>query len=199
MEAPQHFRHKAIAVEAWRYESPQDPERIGKWLIELGLAHAVVIGSKQAYFDLADGTSLEVSIGQWVLKYSDVVAAINDTYLREIYEKIDPSEPSSPEPIKEEGGVLVIAQECFSDLDRTVISWQGENFYRGCGVFVKELEDGGQSTCVKPVTHFGNTHEDFKGNTRFEYTTITEGRIQYISLEPEASPEHGVFPIEIKE
>lgn len=60
-----------------------------------------------------------------------------------------------------------LGPEMFTTTDREVICWQGENFYRACGVFVHEDPiDGIQSHCVKRVNHPGKIHEDYHGNTR---------------------------------
>lgn len=58
---------------------------------------------------------------------------------------------------------ISIADECFTDGD--VISYKGENYYRACDHFVKDLDGGGASYCVKRVNHPGLMHEDYYGNT----------------------------------
>lgn len=54
-----------------------------------------------------------------------------------------------------------LGPECFIDGD--VISYQGENFFRACGAFVRDRPDGGQTFCVKRTGHPGVEHEDFDG------------------------------------
>jgi hypothetical protein len=57
----------------------------------------------------------------------------------------------------------MLGPECFTDGD--VISYKGENYYRACNVLVSDLEDGGQSHCVKRVNHPSKQHEDYDGRT----------------------------------
>lgn len=49
-------------------------------------------------------------------------------------------------------------------VDGDVISYKGENFYRACNAFVRDLPDGGQSFCVKRVGHPGGVHEAYDGS-----------------------------------
>lgn len=58
-----------------------------------------------------------------------------------------------------------IGPECFSNKERTVISWKGENFYKACDALVVEHPDGGASHCVKRVGHPSIIHESFDGTT----------------------------------
>ncbi len=61
-----------------------------------------------------------------------------------------------------------IGPECFTDTHGLVISYKGQNFYRACGHFVSEREEGGQSFCVKRVNHPTDVHEDYDGRTKEE-------------------------------
>lgn len=56
-----------------------------------------------------------------------------------------------------------IGPGCFASGDKTVISYEGENFYRACGAYVADHADGSRSSCVKRVGHPGNVHENFDG------------------------------------
>lgn len=61
--------------------------------------------------------------------------------------------------------IVDIGPECFTDGDRLVISYKGDNYYRSCGTVV--LDSGlGSSSCVKRSGHQSKDHEDFFGNTR---------------------------------
>jgi hypothetical protein len=63
----------------------------------------------------------------------------------------------------DEGNYINLGPEVFTDKDETVISYKGENFYRGCGAFVRRHPDGGASYCVRRFNHLGKTHEDYRG------------------------------------
>lgn len=57
----------------------------------------------------------------------------------------------------------------FSDLNKTVINWEGENFYRACGAHVVEHSDGTLTSCVKRIGHHTDIHEDYDGVIRREH------------------------------
>lgn len=59
--------------------------------------------------------------------------------------------------------MIDIGPACFSDGEKTVISYEGNNFYRACDAFVAAHADGSSSFCVKRVGHPGDVHEDFAG------------------------------------
>lgn len=59
--------------------------------------------------------------------------------------------------------MIDIGPGCFSDEEKTVISFEGNNFYRACDEFVAGHADGSMSYCVKRVGHPGDVHEDFDG------------------------------------
>ena len=59
-----------------------------------------------------------------------------------------------------------IGPECFIGGD--VISYKGKNYYRACDNWVTDNTDGGQSFCVKRVSHPGKVHESYDGTTRTE-------------------------------
>lgn len=63
----------------------------------------------------------------------------------------------------------------FSNADKSVISWEGSNYYRACDEPVVSNE-GGVSGCVKRVDHPGDVHEDFDGNRK----TIDKGRMAVV-------------------
>lgn len=65
----------------------------------------------------------------------------------------------------QEGDFTTLGPECFTNYERTVISYKGENFYRACDVKVRDLPEGGASHCVMRVNHPSNLHEDMEGNT----------------------------------
>lgn len=68
-----------------------------------------------------------------------------------------------------------IGPECFSDMDRTVICWKGENFYRACdAVVISHTLNGGRTHCVKRVGHPGEYHEDFDGNVIISFQALVE-------------------------
>lgn len=68
-----------------------------------------------------------------------------------------------------------IGPECFSDSDRTVISWKGENFYRACdAVVVAHKLEGGSTHCVQRVGHPDNIHQDFDGTVINGYHALVE-------------------------
>lgn len=64
-----------------------------------------------------------------------------------------------------QSGYHEIGPECFANPDKTVIAWQGSNYYQACDHQVTETEDGGATHCVKRVDHPGVRHEDYDGNT----------------------------------
>lgn len=74
----------------------------------------------------------------------------------------------NPYPHRSEpGNVLVLGPELFLSEDEKVMSYKGQEYYKPCGEFVKDLPDGGQSFCVKIVDHFRSMeHEDIHGNIR---------------------------------
>lgn len=74
--------------------------------------------------------------------------------------------PEAEEYPKKDGDFTLLGPECFVDPGGNVISYKGENFYRACDRFVRDLPDGGESHCVKRVGHPGDIHEDYHGNTR---------------------------------
>lgn len=50
----------------------------------------------------------------------------------------------------------------FSNADKSVISWEGSNYYRACDEPVV-VSESGISGCVKRVDHPGDIHEDYDG------------------------------------
>jgi len=54
----------------------------------------------------------------------------------------------------------------FASADWRVISRHGENYYRACGEVVQSHEQGGHTTCVKPLHHPTWQHEDFEGRIK---------------------------------
>lgn len=73
-------------------------------------------------------------------------------------------------------GYIDLGPECFTNEEKTVIGYQGMNFYRSCDEFVSDLEDGGQSFCVKRIGHPGNEHEDFDGRKTLGHPDVQEVR-----------------------
>lgn len=67
--------------------------------------------------------------------------------------------------LKNEQGHTTLAPECFIGEEGTVISLQGENFYKACGHWVSKKTDGGSTHCVKRVNHPSPDCEDFDGRT----------------------------------
>jgi hypothetical protein len=55
----------------------------------------------------------------------------------------------------------------FANADKTVVNWEGRNYYQACGepvVVVENTEDGHAGTsCVKRIDHPGDIHEDYDG------------------------------------
>lgn len=57
------------------------------------------------------------------------------------------------------------SMQMFCDKDETVINWKGENYYKACGSHVRNLPEGGNSSCVLRVGHGGYSHQDYNGVT----------------------------------
>jgi hypothetical protein len=83
-----------------------------------------------------------------------------------------------PEDPKQSGDFIIIGPECFSDADKTVIAWAGENYYRACGRGVVLADEGSGTTCVKRVKHPGVVHEDFHGNIMHEAYGLNPARVE---------------------
>lgn len=62
--------------------------------------------------------------------------------------------------------IVDIGPECFADGEELVISYKGANYYKACDAWVRDLDEGGASHCVKRVNHSSILHEDFDGNVR---------------------------------
>jgi hypothetical protein len=60
--------------------------------------------------------------------------------------------------------IIDLGNSMFASADETVINWKGENYYKACGEFVRNLPEGGTSTCVLRVGHPGRIHEDYDGH-----------------------------------
>lgn len=65
-----------------------------------------------------------------------------------------------------------LGPECFTNRDRTVIGYQGANYYLACDAWVQDLPEGGRAHCVKRIGHVGRIHEAFDGTIREERDTI---------------------------
>lgn len=63
---------------------------------------------------------------------------------------------------------ILDVDNAFSNGDRTVINWEGENYYKACGEPVVANSDGSGSSCVKRQDHPGDIHEDYDGVRRSE-------------------------------
>lgn len=73
-----------------------------------------------------------------------------------------PKEATYP---RDEGDVIVLGPELFVYKDERVMCWKGQEYYKPCGEFVRDLEDGGKSHCVKIVGHARpREHEDMSGH-----------------------------------
>lgn len=48
--------------------------------------------------------------------------------------------------------------------DGSVISYNGANYYRACGIGVRRRTDGTTSHCVRRSNHPGVLHEDYDGD-----------------------------------
>lgn len=62
--------------------------------------------------------------------------------------------------------LIDIGPEAFTN--GTVINYRGDNFYKGCDRWVRDLPEGGQSFCVRREGHSGSVHEDYDGATRID-------------------------------
>lgn len=67
-------------------------------------------------------------------------------------------------PTDLKGDLVDIGPECFTNGE--VISYKGQNYFLSCAEYVSDLDDGGQSFCVKRINHPGHIHEDYAGTTR---------------------------------
>lgn len=67
--------------------------------------------------------------------------------------------------VKDIEGFTTLGPECFIGNEGNTISFQGDNFYRGCGNFVFRLPGGGSTHCVKRVGHPSEECEDYDGRT----------------------------------
>lgn len=87
-------------------------------------------------------------------------------------------------------GFIDIGPECFTNTEKTVISYQGENYYKACGQLVANIPGGGQTFCVKRRDHMGDVHEDFRGEIRVnlkmddEVAAIFENQVEEQQLDP---------------
>lgn len=73
---------------------------------------------------------------------------------------------------------FVEVTKAFATPDEDVISWRGENYYKGCDIHVRDLPDGGQSFCVKRVNHPGNLHEDFDGAIKVDFPIVGKSELE---------------------
>lgn len=94
----------------------------------------------------------EEAVAQLAMRFPDLIHFEAEFYA-----------PQPPYYPRKDGPYTMLGPECFTDGD--VISYKGENYYRACNVFVADLEDGGQSHCVKRVGHPSKQHEDYDGRT----------------------------------
>lgn len=97
------------------------------------------------------------------------MSEMNDGSNMRLLHQHDPEEPTvvmGPTPTGDGLEELVdLGPEMFSDVSGTVISYQGENYYKACGAFVRNNEQGGTSSCVMPVRFEHDVHMDYRGNT----------------------------------
>lgn len=77
---------------------------------------------------------------------------------------------------------IEIGPECFAYKDELVISWKGQEFYKPCGEFVSDLDDGGQSFCVKIVDHPGLYHENSKGKQKLRAEVDGPGELANLDV-----------------
>lgn len=186
MEEAQTFVNKEgdpkSEILAWRYESPQDPERIARWV-----GGKLKAARRRLEITTPRGATIPLKVGAWVVRVEGgYFFGIENSLFEETFERVELGKPTVVEPKQDPApSYISIGKECFSHLDRTVIFWEGQNYYLECGVTVRDHEDGGHSTCVKPVNHKTLTHEDRDGHISFEYTTLRTVRIQSLSLDKE--------------
>lgn len=60
---------------------------------------------------------------------------------------------------------VTLGPELFIGNSGDVISFKGENFYRACNRFVRKLDNGDSTHCVKRAGHPGTICEDYDGET----------------------------------
>lgn len=85
-----------------------------------------------------------------------------------------------------------IGPECYTNRDRTVICYKGENFYRACDKLVYDYPPDdpsghAQSHCVKRIDHPGVWCEDYNGRLRSQRSGLV--------LENEASRSELELPV----
>jgi hypothetical protein len=76
-----------------------------------------------------------------------------------------------------------LGPELFADIEASVITWKGNNYYKACDEPVVTRPDGSGTHCVKRVEHPGDIHEDYDGIRK----TIDKGRMTVVVTFPLAS------------
>lgn len=66
--------------------------------------------------------------------------------------------------------------DAFANADKTVVNWQGRNYYQACDELVTGSPEEGGSFCVKRVDHPGDIHEDIDGVRK----TVDKGRMTVV-------------------
>lgn len=81
---------------------------------------------------------------------------------------------------------ILDVSDAFANADKSVVNWEGRNYYQACDVLVTGSPEEGGTFCVKRVDHPGDIHEDIDGNRK----TINKGRYAIIVTLPfDPSPE----------
>lgn len=63
------------------------------------------------------------------------------------------------------GDFVDLGPGLFSNHEKTVINWRGDNFYKACSEPVWN-DSSGTTHCTKPLNHPSLSHEDYQGRIR---------------------------------
>lgn len=77
----------------------------------------------------------------------------------------------------------------FSNADKTVVNWEGRNYYQSCDEPVVVNSEGATTHCVKRVDHPGDIHEDMDGVRK----TVDKGRMTVVVSFPLNADTHVGF------
>lgn len=75
---------------------------------------------------------------------------------------------------------ILDVSDAFANADKSVVNWEGRNYYQACDVLVTGSPEEGGTFCVKRVDHPGDIHEDFDGNRK----TVGKGRMTVVVTFP---------------
>lgn len=110
---------------------------------------------------------LALDIGEWIIKDSEGFYPCKNNVFHEKYEPVKQS--------PNDGVSFHDVDNAFSNADKTIISWEGANYYQACDAPVDVDADGAGSHCLKRTGHPTEIHEDWDGRIAGPEVTHAEG------------------------